>query len=293
MDETRHKGINFLRKQSIHCGSLELSLQKPVVMGIINLTPDSFFDGGSYSSVSEILGKADRILKEEGQIIDIGAISTRPGALILSETEEIDRLLGPLKAIRKAFPDTIISVDTFRKEVASMAIAEGTNIINDISGGNLDDEMIPFMYTQRAAYVLMHMQGTPENMQDNPKYDNVVEEVDQFFIHHIEKFKQVGKENIILDPGFGFGKNLDHNFQLLQGLSQFSSHQYPLLVGVSRKSMINKVLKTSPATALNGTTVINTIALLNGANILRVHDVRPAVEAVKLVNQFIESNPNE
>lgn len=262
-------------------------------MGIINLTPDSFFDGGSYSSLTEILGKAGKILEEGGDIIDIGAISTRPGAVMLTADEEIDRLLKPLVAIRKAFPNTIISVDTFRKEVASIAIAEGANIINDISGGNLDTEMIPFMCAQEAAYIVMHMQGTPQNMQDNPAYENVVDEVSEFFSQQVEKFKKKGKENIILDPGFGFGKNVDHNFQLLQGIHSFSNFGYPILVGVSRKSMINKVLKTSPSAALNGTTVINAIALLNGANILRVHDVRPAVEATKLVSQFIDSNQNE
>jgi dihydropteroate synthase len=191
-----------------------------------------------------------------------------------------------LKTIRKSFPDIIISIDTYRKEVAAVALEEGADIINDISGGMLDSGMIPFMCSKDAAYVLMHMQGTPETMQVNPSYDDVVMEVKDFFKQQLEPFMKVGKQNIILDPGFGFGKTVDHNYRLLGALSEFTGLGYPVLAGVSRKSMINKVLGTAPANALNGTTVVNTIALLQGASILRVHDVKPAIEAIKLTNQF-------
>ena len=282
--------MNNLKITSMQCGSLELSLQKPVVMGIINLTPDSFYDGGSYTDTQSVVKRAEQILNEGGEIIDIGAISTRPGSLIPSSAEELARLLNHLIAIRKEFPNALISIDTFRKDVAAVAISEGANIINDISGGMLDEEMIPFMAGQDAAYILMHMQGNPTNMQVNPVYTNVTEEVSNFFKVQIEKFGNKGKSNIILDPGFGFGKNVDHNYQLLNELDRFKCFNYPILVGVSRKSMINKVLGTTPKDALNGTTIVNTIALMRGADILRVHDVKQAAEAVRIIGQFNISN---
>lgn len=284
------KGMNFLEKQSIICGTKELDLSTPKVMGILNLTPDSFFDGGSYNTTDEILAKVEQLIKEGASIIDIGALSTRPGATQKTPAEEAERLLEPLKVIRKTFSEIIISVDTYRKSVAEIAIEEGADIINDISGGMMDNEMISYMCTQHAAYVLMHMQGNPENMQLNPDYENVVREVESFFVQQTSIFRKAGKHNIILDPGFGFGKNTDHNYKLLDAIEEFASYPYPILAGVSRKSMINRVLGTKPANALNGTTVINTIALLKGARILRVHDVKPAIEAVKLVNQFRQSN---
>lgn len=261
-------------------------------MGILNVTPDSFFDGGTYTSNEDLVKKAAQMLIDGARILDIGAISTRPGALLLTPEEEMRRLLEPLKLLRKNFPDVILSIDTYRKNVALEAIAEGADIVNDISGGMLDKEMISYMCTQQAAYVLMHMQGTPETMQQNPSYKDVVEEVGTFFTQQLKQFKEAGKNNIILDPGFGFGKTVDHNFKLLEAIHEYTSLNYPVLAGVSRKSMINKILATTPAEALNGTTVINTIALMKGAHILRVHDVRPAMEAIKLVNQFRQSNGN-
>jgi len=282
--------MNFLEKQSIKCGSKELDLSKPVVMGILNVTPDSFFDGGKNESPVAALLKAEQLVTEGAAIIDIGALSTRPGAETLNTGSEIKRLIPYLKLIRKSFPEVIISIDTYRSEVARASLQEGADIINDISGGMLDPAMVDFMCHQDAAYILMHMQGTPETMQLNPVYDNVIKEVGAFFMHQLEFFKKASKQNIILDPGFGFGKNMDHNFRLLSSINDFASLGYPVLVGVSRKSMINKVLGTTPDTALNGTTVINTIALMHGAHILRVHDVKPAMEAIKLVNQFRQSN---
>lgn len=282
--------MNYLENKTISCGSKVLDLNTPVVMGILNLTPDSFFDGGSYATDEELLNKTATMISDGAAIIDIGAVSTRPGAIVLSAEEEIERLLKPFKLLRRSFPEIIISIDTFRKSVADAAIGEGSDIINDISGGMLDSEMIQFMCSQSAAYVLMHMQGTPESMQQNPYYDDVVNEVDSFFKRQLIPFTNANKNNVILDPGFGFGKTVDHNFKLLDALSLFSSYPYPLLAGVSRKSMINKILGTKPPEALNGTTIINTIALMKGANILRVHDVKPAIEAIKLVNQFRQSN---
>jgi len=284
--------MNFLENETINCGSKVLDLSIPVVMGILNVTPDSFYDGGTYMSQKELLKKADQMISDGAVIIDIGAISTRPGAQSLTVDEELERLLKPLKLLRKNFPDVILSIDTYRKSVAVASIEEGADIINDISGGMLDREMISYMCTQRAAYVLMHMQGTPESMQQNPLYKDVVKEVGAFFSQQLIHFKDADKKNIILDPGFGFGKTVDHNFKLLEAIHEYTSMGYPVLAGISRKSMINKVLTTTPAEALNGTTVINTIALMKGAHILRVHDIRPAMEAIKLVNQFRQSNGN-
>ncbi len=281
--------MNFLEKQSLTCGSKELDLKVPAVMGIINLTPDSFYDGGSNDSHEAILRKVTEMIDQGAVIIDIGAISTRPGAAQLNAREELSRLLPALKLIRKEFPQVIISVDTYRKSMAEVSIEEGSDIINDISGGVMDSEMIPFMCTRSEAYILMHMQGTPESMQNNPQYNDVIREVESFFIQQTSIFMQAGKQNIILDPGFGFGKSVEHNYRLLSGLGEFASLCYPILAGVSRKSMINKVLGTKPASALNGTTVVNTIALLRGANILRVHDVKEAIEAVKIFTAYKQS----
>ncbi len=282
--------MNFSEDQSIQCGSKKLNLSVPVVMGIINLTPDSFHDGGMFNTDDELLAKAETLLIEGATILDIGAVSTRPGAKLLSPDEELERLIGPLKLLRQKYPDTIISIDTYRQNVAAAAIAEGADIINDISGGVIDNDMIGYMCTQTAAYILMHMQGTPETMQKNPVYEDVVREVGSFFLNRLNHFKKAGKHNIILDPGFGFGKTVEHNYKLLKAIREYTKYGYPVLAGVSRKSMINKVLSTAPANAMNGTTVVNTIALLKGANILRVHDVKQAVEAIKLVEQFKESN---
>lgn len=262
---------------------MPFDLSQPKVMGILNITPDSFYDGGNYLTVKDAINQVEKMIAEGAAMIDIGAQSTRPQATFISAEEETNRLLPLLKIIRKEFPTIHLSIDTFHAAVAEKAIAEGADIINDISGGTMDAAMFSVIAKNNTPYVLMHIQGNPENMQQAPSYKNVVEEVDAFFTKQIEKLHQLGATKIILDPGFGFGKNIAHNYALLKQLSIFKKHQLPILVGVSRKSMINKVLNIKAADALNGTTVLNTIALLNGASILRVHDVKEAVEAVKLV----------
>ncbi|MBA3705675.1 MAG: dihydropteroate synthase [Bacteroidetes bacterium] len=253
-----------------------------LVMGILNITPDSFFDGGKYNTEEEWLSRVSKMISEGADIIDIGACSTRPGAIIISEQEETERLIPVIKSVRKHFPGTLISADTFRASIAEKAVNAGATIINDISGGTMDTEMFPAIARLQVPYVLMHMQGTPQTMQENPQYGNVTEEVLSFFNDRIGKLKALGFEKIILDPGFGFGKRLEHNYQLLRDLEKFQSFNYPILVGFSRKSMINKILNTKPENALNGTTILNTIALEKGATILRVHDVKEAKEVIKI-----------
>ncbi len=260
----------------------QLSFKKAQVMAIINITPDSFYDGGKFSSVTDIVKDAEMKIMEGATIIDIGAASSRPNAIAVSVKDEIIRLREPLIKLRKEFPKIFISVDTYLSEVAEFAIDLGADIINDISGGQLDNKMIDVVSKHQIAYVLMHMQGTPQNMQKNPNYENVVKDIHAYYEAKLEHCKSVGFNKLILDVGFGFGKTVEHNFELLKYLNEFTSFDYPLLVGLSRKSMINKVIHTSPVTALNGTTVLNTLALQNGAKILRVHDVKEAKQAVDL-----------
>jgi len=286
------KGTYFSQTRSIRCGSLVLDLSKPVVMGILNVTADSFFDGGKYLTPSQISDRAGEMLDAGAAILDIGSLSTRPGTHGGNAEEETERLIPAIELIRKHFPEALISADTYRASVAEMAVGAGAAIINDISGGTMDEAMHGFMLTSEAAYVLMHIQGTPATMQQMPEYTNVVAEVNLFFEKQLQLFVAGGKQNIILDPGFGFGKDVHHNYQLLAGFSDFAAFGFPLLAGVSRKSMINKVLQINPSQALNGTTVLNTIALMNGANILRVHDVKEAVEAVTLFGVLQEYAPN-
>jgi len=283
------KGTEFSQKRSIRCGRLQLDLSEPVVMGILNITADSFFDGGKYLTEKAMLSRVETMLDEGAAIIDIGAVSTRPGSNAVSAGEELSLIAKSVKTIAVQFPEAIISVDTYRSQVARMAAAQGAHIINDISGGTMDPLMHETLAGLDAAYVLMHIQGTPENMQDNPVYENVSKEVARFFDRQLESLTSLGKSNIILDPGFGFGKTVAHNYELLNNLESFCDYPYPLMAGVSRKSMINRVLNTSPAEALNGTTVLNTITLLKGALILRVHDVKPAAEAIKLVAAMKQS----
>lgn len=284
------KGTNFSQTGAIECGQQILNLNQPVVMGILNITQDSFFDGGRYLTTESIIDRAGRILEEGAAIIDIGAVSTRPGSSGVSAEEEVQRLIPVIEILRKYYPTAIISADTFRSAIAAKAIEAGAGIINDISGGTMDKEMIGFMANTNAAYVLMHIQGTPENMQINPVYSDVTKEVYGFFRERLNFFESKGKQNIILDPGFGFGKNLEHNYRLLGDIRYFADMGYAVLAGVSRKSMINKVLKTTAAEALNGTSIINTIALLNGVRILRVHDVKEAAEAIKLTETYLSVN---
>jgi len=282
----RPQGTNFSSKFLLKSNGKSLSLSTPVVMGILNLTPDSFFDGGELNSPEELLKKAEKFIHEGAAILDVGAVSSKPGAADVSEEEELRRLLPALKLLRNTFPGIFISVDTYRSAVA-IAVAEcGADIINDITGGMADENMFKVVADSKLPYVMMHTQGSPQTMQQNPQYKNVVKEVYDFLKKQSAKAKKAGIKQIILDPGFGFGKALEHNYQLLAHLKKFEKLAYPVLAGISRKSMINKVLKTSPEKALNGTTVLNTLALLNGANILRVHDVKEAAETIKLVAAY-------
>lgn len=260
----------------------QLSFKKAQVMAIINITPDSFYDGGKFSSVTDIVKDAEKKINEGATIIDVGAASSRPNAIAISVRDEIIRLREPLIKLRKEFPKILISVDTYLSEVAEFAIDLGADIINDISGGEIDKNMLPLVAKHQIAYVLMHMQGKPQDMQQNPVYENVVGDLSAFYRSKIEHCKSLGFEKLILDVGFGFGKTVEHNFQLLKHLQDFAGFDFPLLTGLSRKSMIHKVIQTTPFTALNGTTVLNTIALQNGASILRVHDVKEAKQAIDL-----------
>jgi dihydropteroate synthase len=259
----------------------------PMIMGILNVTPDSFFDGGKYSDEQKWLEQAKRMVDEGADIIDIGAYSTRPGAKDIAEAEEIKRLIKVIKSVRKQFPEQLISADTFRATVAEEAVNAGANIINDISGGTLDETMFKTVAKLQVPYVLMHIQGDPQTMQNNPTYSNLIADVFTFFDRKINELKALGFSKIIIDPGFGFGKTVEHNYQLLKELEQFHSFHFPLLVGFSRKSMINKFLKIKPENALNGTTILNTIAINKGIKILRVHDVKEAKEAA-LITQYLK-----
>lgn len=286
--EIRDKDTFFSAKQSLNCGGKLLMMDKPLVMGILNVTPDSFFDGGRHTSEKALLERAGQMLKEEADILDLGAMSTRPGAAFVSEEQERSRLLPAVESIRRAYPQAIISVDTFRAEIAEQAVEAGADIINDISGGTQDKKMFETIAKLQVPYILMHMQGTPENMQKNPQYKDVVKEVGMFFSEQLQKLKLFGVHDVILDPGFGFGKTLDHNFQLLHELRYFDMFELPVLVGVSRKSMVNRLLGTKPETALNGTTAVHVLALERGADILRVHDVKEARQAVRVVQKLNE-----
>ena len=262
------------------------SLEKPVIMAILNVTPNSFFDGGKYISEKEIINKTKEYLEQGASIIDIGGCSTKPGSLPPSIDKEVERIKIGLKAISKEFPEAIISIDTFRAEVAKVANDFGASIINDISGGSLDSKMFQAAADLKMPYILMHIKGTPADMQINPIYDNCTAEVAYYFSEKIAKLIELGVKDIILDPGFGFGKTLDHNFELLQNLNFFAELGYPVLAGVSRKSMISKTLNIKTEDSLNGTTVLNAIALQKGAKILRVHDVWAAKQAIELLQKL-------
>lgn len=264
----------------------KIETQTPVIMGVINITPDSFFKSSRALSVQESLDKAGNMLEEGADILDLGAMSTRPGSEEISTDIEMERLIPVLSAIRKEFPAAFLSVDTYRSYVAIQAASKGADMINDISGGSFDEGMFDTIADLKLPYVLMHTGGKPKTMQDNPVYTDVLNDVRGFFTKNIEILNQKGVKQIILDPGFGFGKTIDHNYRLLAGLHVFSELQAPVMVGVSRKSMIGKILGNPPVNALNGTTVLNTISLLNGADILRVHDVNEAVECRRLIGVY-------
>ena len=259
------------------------SWDRPVVMGIMNVTPDSFFDGGKYQGLTSVLEHCQQMVVEGADILDLGAFSTRPGSERISDKEEIERIIPALKAIRKEFPNIPISIDTFRQSVAAQCIAEGADIINDISGGLFDEAMIPYIGKNHIPYILMHITGTLEGMhKEEIISENIHEEVRRFFEKQVNKLLDYGEQQIILDPGIGFNKTIECNFGLLKDIDKYRINDLPVLIGISRKSLIYKTLNISPEEALNGTTTLNTIALLNGADILRVHDVKEAVEAVKL-----------
>jgi dihydropteroate synthase len=274
----------YRKKESIQLNGRLIQLNKPVVMGILNLTPDSFYEGSRYQQEKEILVRAEEILLEGGLFIDIGAVSTRPGANFVSEGAELERLLPAVKVIRQHFPEANLSVDSFRSGVVAKVYEEiGGFLVNDISGGTMDGQMFETVAKLGLPYILMHIQGTPDTMQKNPAYQDVVKEILLLLSEKINTLKLLGVNDIIVDPGFGFGKNLRHNYDLLNSLDSFRLFELPLLVGVSRKAMIWKLLESSPGESLNGTTVLNTLSLMGGADILRVHDVREAVETIELV----------
>ena len=267
---------------TLNCKGRLLVIDKPLVMGIINATPDSFFGGSRFNGVDEIVTEAEKMLGDGADIIDIGGQSTRPGSELIAADEEIKRVIPAIQAILDKFPGAIISIDTFYSKVAVAAIGAGATIINDISAGSMDHEMIGTVAELKAPYVLMHMKGTPQTMQQNITYENVTREVLDFLIAKTHQLKNAGIIDIIIDPGFGFAKTIDHNFELLKDLSVFKMLDKPIMLGISRKSTVYKTLGVSADEALNGTSVLNTIGLMNGASILRVHDVKEAKEAVKL-----------
>lgn len=271
---------------TLNCKGRLLTIDKPLVMGIMNVTPDSFYPGSRKSSIDEALHTAEKMLAEGAAILDIGGQSTRPHSEQITEKEEADRVLPVIETIIKNFPSAIISIDTFYASVAQQAVSAGASIVNDISGGLLDENMLQTVGALKVPFVCMHMKGTPANMPQLAHYENVTREVLDYFISRTEACRKAEIKDVIIDPGFGFAKTFKHNFELLKNLDVFKMLQKPLLTGISRKATIYKTLQIPVEEALNGTTVLNTIALLNGANILRVHDVKPAKEAIELIEAY-------
>jgi len=276
----------FEPKQSLNIKGKLLDLSTPKVMGILNITPDSFYTNSRTKSIDEALNKAAQFLNEGATFIDIGGYSSRPGAKDISTNEEVDRLVPVVESLVKAFPEAIISIDTFRAKVAEETVLAGAHIINDIASGDMDELMFDTVAKLQVPYMIMHMQGTPQNMQQNPVYGNVLLEVIDYLAKKVEALKALHIHDVIIDPGFGFGKTIEHNYELLNQMEAFKIFKLPILVGFSRKGMIYKTLGNTAAEALNGTSVLNTIALQKGAGILRVHDVREAVECVRLVERL-------
>lgn len=277
------------KENIIKTNSAIFSTKDAVVMGILNLTDDSFFDGGKYSNKEEIIARCKTMLDEGATMIDIGAQSSRPGATQISSKEELKKLIPIIKLLKNNFPNILISVDTFWSNTAIECALVGTDVINDISAGEMDKEMFPIIAELNIPYIMMHMKGNPQNMQNHPEYNNIVDEVSTYFSNKIEELNILGFNKIIIDPGFGFGKTLEHNYQILNNLDAFKYLKCPILTGTSRKSMIYNLLDTTADNALNGTTITNTMALLNGANILRVHDVKQAIECIKITT-FAKNN---
>ena len=271
---------------NISCKGKLIDLTTPKIMGVLNLTPDSFYDGGLYNSTDRALAQTEKMLLEGATFIDIGGASSKPGTVEISADEELARVLPVIEKIHRTFPETLISIDTYRSDVAKQAVAAGASMVNDISGGNLDAKMLKTVGVLGVPYVAMHMQGTPQNMQDNPSYDTILTDIRSFFAAKIDAAHKAGIHDIIIDPGFGFGKTLEHNYSLLKNISSIQMDGIPMLIGVSRKSMIYKLLQIEAADALNGTTVLNAVALQQGAQILRVHDVKEAHQAVQLIEKL-------
>lgn len=284
----------FHKRGTLQCRGRLISTDKPLVMGILNISDDSFYDGGRYVTEQQQSTHCSRMLHEGADMIDIGACSTRPGSLAVDAKEEMLRVRNSLKWLRKEFPDILISVDTWRADVAKMAILEGgADLINDISGGTMDNRMFDTIAKSGVPYILSHIRGTPQNMQDNPDYSDLMAEVILFLSEKIDQLRQKGVNDLIIDPGFGFGKTAGQNFILARNMHRLDIFELPILAGVSRKSLIWKTLGVEPADALNGTSVINSLLLLGGANILRVHDVREAVECITLVTKYLEAESQQ
>ncbi len=271
---------------TINCKGTLIDLSTPKVMGIVNVTPDSFFDGGKLTNSDEIVGQVEKMLHDGATFIDLGGYSSKPGAEFVSEAEELNRVLPIVKLLVEKFPNILISIDTFRSEVAKQAVENGAAIINDISAGLLDEKMLETVAKLQVPYIMMHMKGTPKSMQSLANYDDLLKEMNFYFSERVAKARSFGLNDIVIDPGFGFAKTIEHNYELLQNLELLQFHDLPILAGISRKSMIYKTLDTLPENALNGTTFLHAFCLQKGANILRVHDVKEAVECVKLMCQF-------
>jgi len=271
---------------NINCKGKLIDISSPKVMGVLNLTPDSFYDGNKFDNEKKILNQVEKMLNDGATFIDIGAYSSRPGATHISEDQEKSRIIGTVELLITEFPDANLSIDTFRSSIADECLNAGASIINDITASEYDSEILKIAHKHNAPYVMMHMKGMPQDMMKQNKYDNLIKDIIYYFSKKIEAARTAKVNDIIIDPGFGFSKNIDQNYDILKNLGLLKSLDLPILVGLSRKSMIYKLLKITPELALNGTTSLNTIALLNGAKILRVHDVKEAMECIKITNQF-------
>jgi len=272
---------------TINCKGQIIDLSTPKIMGILNITPNSFYDGGKYSLENNAIAQVEKMLKEGATFIDIGAYSSKPNAEFVSEEEELNRIIPVVKAILNKFPEALLSIDTFRSRVAQECINKGAALINDISAGSLDEKMMEVIASNNVPYIMMHLRGTPQTMQDQTNYEHIINEILTYFSDKVNKARSLGINDLIIDPGFGFAKTTDQNYEILSNLELFKMLELPILAGVSRKSMIYKTLDTSPEEALNGTTVLNTIAITKGATIIRVHDVKEAMECVKLCGNLV------
>lgn len=281
-------GFNQFKSRTLNCQGQLLSLDSPVIMGILNVNPDSFYNPSKYTEEKMVLEAAESMIINGVSILDIGGMSSRPGSVTVDKKTEAQRVVPMIRTVKKHFPETLISIDTVHASIARESLEAGASIINDISCGKIDPGIHQVAADSNAPYILMHIQGLPETMQVNPQYENVTLAVMDFFVDKIKELNEMGVYNIILDPGFGFGKTLGHNYELLNNLHLFSQFGYPVLAGVSRKSMINRLIKTQPDTALNGTSVVHTLALQKGSDILRVHDVKEAREVITIMD-YLES----